>query len=301
MQVTRPSFKVSKPTGGAVTRPSKTSYLTRKILSLTISHLLLLIGSIIMLFPLYWMLSTALKPYAETIITPPKWIPSSLQWHNFVDAWHAQRYFPRYFFNSFYTTIVTVVFEVIFSVFAAYAFSRIRFIGRSLLFTLFLSTMMVPGEVLLVPNYMTLASLKWINTYYALTVPWVISVFAIFLLRQHFLQIPNDLQEAAYLDGAGHFRFLFQIIVPLSRPPIATIALLKFIGSWNAFLWPLLVTNRPEMRTVSIGLMSLMQDEGPQYHIWMAAATLALIPVVAVFAVAQQHFIESVAKTGLKG
>jgi multiple sugar transport system permease protein len=279
---------------------STTPPLSRRLGAL-VSHLVLIIGSIIMLLPLFWMVSTSLKTRAEVLAMPIKWLPSVPQWHNYVDAWHSQAYFGRYFFNSFYTTIITVVAEVFLSILAAYAFARMKFIGKSALFIIFLSTMMVPGEVLLVPNYLTISELKWVNTYNALIVPWIVSVFAIFLLRQHFLQIPNELQEAAYLDGAGHTRFLFQIMVPLSRPPLATIALLKFVGSWNAFLWPLIVTNKPEMRTVPVGLMSLIQDEGPQYHILMAAACLALIPVLVVFFAAQKQFLESVAKSGLKG
>ncbi len=265
------------------------------------AYLLLTFGSALMILPFFWMLSTSLKTYNETLINPPQWLPRVPQWLNYIEAWKAQPMFGRYFVNSFYVTIMTVIVEVILSILAAYAFSRMKFVGKSLLFVLLLSTMMVPGEVLLVPNFITLSKLHWVNSYKALIVPWVVSVFAIFLLRQHFLQIPDELQDAAYLDGAGHTRFLFQIMVPLSRPPIATIALLKFIGSWNAFLWPLIVTNTPNMRTVPIGLMSLMQDEGPQYHVWMAAATLALLPVVGVFLAAQKQFLESVARSGLKG
>lgn len=265
------------------------------------AHLALAFGSIIMILPLFWMLSTSLKTYNETLAMPIKWLPSVPQFMNYIDAWNAQTYFGRYFFNSFFVTIVTVIIEVFLSILAAYAFSRMKFAGKSLIFMILLSTMMIPGEVLLVPNFITLRELGWYNTYYALIMPWIVSVFAIFLLRQHFLQIPNELQEAAYLDGAGHTRFMLQIMVPLSRPPIATIALLKFIGSWNAFLWPLIVTDKPELRTVPVGLISLMHEEGPQYHIWMAAATLALIPVVIVFLAAQKQFLESVARSGLKG
>lgn len=265
------------------------------------THAILAAGSAVMILPFFWMLSTSLKTYHETIINPPGWLPAVPQWHNYIAAWMAQPLFGRYFLNSILITLVTVAAEVILSVFAAYAFSRMTFIGKKLLFIAFLGTMMVPGEVLLVPNFITVTQLKWINTYYALIVPWVVSVFAIFLLRQHFRQIPAELQEAAYLDGAGHTRFLLQVILPLSRAPIAAVALLKFISSWNAFLWPLIVTNQPAMRTVPIGLMALMQDEGPQYHIWMAAATLALVPVVGVFLAAQRQFMESVAKSGLKG
>lgn len=266
-----------------------------------LSHAVLILGSIFTLLPFYWMVSNALKTYAETLAFPPKFIPSALQWQNFIEAWHSQEFFGWYFYNSFFTTVVTMVTEVVLTIFAAYAFARMKFFAKNLLFALFLSTMMIPGEVLLVPNFITITKLHWYDTYWALIVPFVVSVFAIFLLRQHFLQIPFELQEAAYLDGAGHGRFLFQIMVPLSRPPIATIALLKFISSWNAFLWPLLVTQSPKLRTVQIGLTSLMQDEGLKYHIWMAAATLVMLPVLAVFLATQKQFIESVAKSGLKG
>lgn len=275
--------------------------LTKGALSVLSAHLILALGSVVMILPFFWMLSTSLKSYPETLALPIKWLPASPQWHNYLDAWKAQAYFGRYFLNSFTVAFATLIGDVIFSILAAYAFARMRFLGRSLLFMLLLATMMVPGEVLLVPNFLTLRQLGWYNTLYALIIPWTVSVFAIFLLRQHFLQIPNELQEAAYLDGAGHTRFLVQVVVPLSRPPIATIALLKFIGSWNAFLWPLVATDKPQLRTVPIGLMALMNEQGPRYHIWMAAAALALIPVVGLFLIAQRQFLESVARSGLKG
>lgn len=266
-----------------------------------LSHLVLALGSVVMLLPFFWMLSTALKTEPEAIAYPIKWLPSVPQFHNFVDAWQFQPLWTRYFFNSFFVAISTVVLEVLIAAMAAYAFSKMEFFGKNLIFGLFLATMMVPGEVLLVPNFITLANFGWIDKYPALIVPWVVSVFAIFLLRQHFMQIPHELKEAAQLDGAGHLRFLFQIVLPLSRPALATVALLKFIGSWNAFLWPLLVTNSPEMRTVQNGLSSFMQEAGAHYHIWMAAATLALLPVLILFLLLQKQFYESVARSGLKG
>ncbi|HWI53814.1 MAG TPA: carbohydrate ABC transporter permease [Symbiobacteriaceae bacterium] len=272
-----------------------------KRLKLVGTHGALIFGAVLMIFPLFWMVATSLKTYPETLAFPPKWLPSVPQWQNYVEAFTGQTYFARYFYNSFYVTIATMVTEVIMTIFASYAFARMNFLGKNILFGLFLSTMMIPGEVLLVPNFITITKLHWYNTYWALIIPFTVSVFAVFLLRQHFMQIPFELQEASYLDGAGHTRFLFQIMLPLSRPPIATIALLKFISSWNAFLWPLLVTDDAKLRTVPIGLMSLMQDEGLKYHIWMAAATMALLPVLAVFLAAQKQFLESVAKSGLKG
>lgn len=280
---------------------ASTSMRTPRVGGKIFSHIALALGAVVMLLPFYWMLSTALKTEAEAIAYPIKWFPAVPQFHNFVEAWQFQPLWTRYFFNSFFVAIVTVVLEVIIAAMAAYAFAKMEFFGKNLIFGLFLATMMVPGEVLLVPNFITLAKFGWVDKYPALIVPWVVSVFAIFLLRQHFFQIPKELQEAAFLDGSGHIRFLFQIVIPLSRPALATVALLKFIGSWNAFLWPLLVTNSPEMRTVQNGLSSFMQEAGAHYHIWMAAATLALLPVLIIFLVLQKQFYASVARSGLKG
>jgi multiple sugar transport system permease protein len=273
----------------------------RRRSSRILTHIVLALGAFFMIFPFYWMLATALKTEAESIAYPIKWFPAVPQFHNFIEAWQFQPLWPRYFFNSFYIAISTAVLEVIIASLAAYAFAKMEFFGKNLLFVLFLATMMIPGEVLLVPNFITLANLGWIDHYPALIVPWVVSVFAIFLLRQHFFQIPKELQEACALDGGGHVRFLFQIVLPLSRPALATVALLKFIGSWNAFLWPLIVTNSAEMRTVQNGLSSFMTEAGAHYHLWMAAATLALLPVLGLFLLLQKQFYESVARSGLKG
>lgn len=274
---------------------------TRRRFTRLLSHLVLAAGSIVMFLPFYWMIATALKTEAESIAYPIKWWPSVPQFHNFVEAWQFQPLWSRWFFNSFFVAITTVVLEVIIASLAAYAFAKMEFLGKNVIFALFLATMMIPGEVLLVPNFVTLANLHWIDKYQALIIPWVVSVFAIFLLRQHFLQIPKELQEACELDGGGHVRFLFQIVMPLSRPALATVALLKFIGSWNAFLWPLIVTNSPQMRTVQNGLTSFMQDAGAHWQLLMAAATLTLLPVLILFLLLQKQFYESVARSGLKG
>lgn len=277
-----------------------TTRFRRRLLS-AMTHLALLGGSIVMILPFYWMISTALKSPLEANSTKTVWWPAVLQWQNFPLAWAAQPLWPRFFLNSFLITLVTVLTEVALATMAAYAFSRIQFWGKEVLFTILLSTMMIPGEVLLIPNFITVAKLGWIDTYAGLIAPWAVSVFGVFLLRQHFMQIPREMQEAAYLDGAGHLRFLITCVIPLSRPAIATVMLLKFVASWNSFLWPLVVTNNPAMRTVQIGLNSFLQESGTQYQLMMAAATVSLIPVVAVFLAAQKQFLESVAKSGLKG
>jgi len=218
---------------------------------------------------------------------------------NYVNAWNAAP-FGRYYFNTVFIATVTTILEIVISAMAAYAFSWMNFPGKGLLFSIFLATMMVPGEVLLVPNFITITKFGWIDTYYALIVPWVVSVFSIFLMRQHFMSIPSELFDAAKIDGSSHWRFLWQIVVPLSKPVIITSALLKFVGSWNAFLWVLIVTNSPKYRTLTVGLQSFSSEVGTLYNLLMAAATFSILPVVIIFLFAQKYFVRGIARTGLK-
>ncbi|MDD4477501.1 MAG: ABC transporter permease subunit [Mesotoga sp.] len=218
---------------------------------------------------------------------------------NYVTAWNAAP-FGTYYFNTVFVAIVTTFAEIIFAAMAAFAFAKMEFFGKNLIFTLFLATMMVPGEVLLVPNYITLTALGWIDSYYALIVPWVVSVFAIFLLRQHFMTIPNELYDAAMIDGLTKWRFLWTVMVPLSKPAVITGALLKFVGSWNSFLWVLIVTKSPEIRTLPVGLQNFSSATGSDYHLLMAAATFSVIPVVVLFLLTQKYFIAGIARSGLK-
>jgi multiple sugar transport system permease protein len=195
----------------------------------------------------------------------------------------------------------TTVFEIIIASMAAFAFAKLNFWGKNIIFTLFLATMMVPGEVLLVPNYITISRFQWLDSYYALIVPWIVSVFAIFLLRQQFMTVPNDLWDAAKIDGSSSWRFLWTVMVPLSKPALLTGALLKFVGSWNAFLWVLIVTKSPEMRTLAVGLQTFRSESGEIYNLLMAASTFSMIPIVIIFIFLQRYFVEGIAKSGLKG
>jgi multiple sugar transport system permease protein len=218
---------------------------------------------------------------------------------NYVDAWNAAP-FGRYYFNTVFVAIVTTVLEIIFAAMAAFAFAKMEFFGKKFIFSLFLATMMVPGEVLLVPNFITLTNLGWIDTYYALIVPWVVSVFAIFLLRQHFMTIPDELYDAAKIDGMNKWKFLWGVMVPLSKPAIITGALLKFVGSWNSFLWVLIITKSPEYRTLPVGLQNFSSATGTEYNLLMSAATFSIIPVVVLFLVTQKYFIAGISRSGLK-
>ncbi|HCF37934.1 MAG TPA: carbohydrate ABC transporter permease [Thermosipho africanus] len=218
---------------------------------------------------------------------------------NYVDAWKAAP-FGQYYINTVFVATATTVLEVILASMAAYAFSWMNFPGKNALFGLFLATMMVPGEVLLVPNFITISKFGWIDTYYSLIIPWIVSVFAVFLMRQHFLSIPKELFDASKIDGCSHWRFLWQIVVPLSKPVIITGALLKFVGSWNSFLWVLIVTNSDKYRTLPVGLQNFSSDVGTLYNQLMAAATFSVLPVIILFLFTQKYFIKGIARTGLK-
>ncbi len=262
-------------------------------------YLLLFTGCAIMLLPFFWMVMTSLKEESEVLRMPPQWIPKDWQWINYVKAWNVAP-FGRYFFNSFVIAIITTIGEVTTAILAAYAFAKMRFFGKNVIFAVLLGTLMIPGEMLLIPNYVTITRLGWYNRYEALIIPWLASVFAIFLLRQFFRSIPDELQDAARIDGCSRIRFLWQIVVPLSKPAIMTVALLKFLGSWNAFLWVLIMTSSESMRTVPVGLSLFSSEVGTAYEQLMAASVLAIIPVLILFLFTQKQFIQGVARTGIK-
>lgn len=263
------------------------------------SYTTLIVGSACMLLPFIWMVSTSFKTFAEALAVPPIWIPQRLVWENYPQAW-AMAPFGRFFLNSVFIAAATAFGGVITSALAAYAFAKMRFFGKNVVFALLLGTMMIPGTMLLVPNYLTMVRLGWIDTYQALIVPWAASVFVIFMLRQFFMTVPDELWDSAQMDGCTRFRFLWQVVVPLSKPALFTGFLLRFMGSWNAFLWVLLMTNREEMRTVPVGLALFAQEAGTDYQWMMAMATLAIIPIVALFLMTQRYFIQAWVRSGIK-
>lgn len=272
----------------------------KQALSKGFIYLLLILGGVLMLLPFVWMISTSLKAANEVMVMPPKWIPSIFHWKNYAIAW-ATAPFARYTFNSLFVAVTSTLGELITAILAAYAFARISFFGRDVVFAVLLGTMMVPGEVLLIPNFVTLAKLGWIDHYPALIVPWTASIFAIFLLRQFFLAIPKELSYAAKVDGCSDFRFLWSVMVPLAKPALITIALLKAIGSWNAFLWPLIVTNSVHMRTLPVGLIQFSTETGTEYQLLMAASTMIIFPMIILYLILQKYILEGVARAGIKG
>jgi len=277
-------------------------------------YLVLISGAVVSLFPFVWMILTSFKSYREvatkvfwpaalrlsTYQLPPEQRPIPWLFYNFVDAWNSAP-FARYFLNSAFVSLCTVLGVLITSSLAAYAFARLRFPGRNVIFMMFLATMMIPGEVILIPNFITIKRLGWYDTYWALIIPWTASVFSVFLLRQFFATIPQELYDAALLDGCGHFRFLTQIVLPISRPVLTTVALFNFIWSWNAFLWPLIVTSREEMRPLQVGLAFFVTETGTETQLLMAAATMTIMPIIVLYFFVQRQFMEGISTTGLKG
>jgi len=275
---------------------AKRSALTRAAI-----HALLLAGAFLMIFPFYWMLITSLKSNAESVAFPPTFFPTELHPENYPNALAAAP-FGRYFFNTALVAVCQVMGVLGVSSLAAFAFARMEFFGKNVLFMAFLATLMIPSEVTLIPNFVIVTKwLGWYNTYQAQIVPALGSVFAIFLLRQFFMGIPRELEEAAHIDGCSRIRFLWAIVLPLSTPALITVALLNFLGAWNAFLWPLLVTRSPEMRPIQLGLHVFNTEFGSRYGELMAASTLVIAPTVILYLVAQRYFIEGIARSGLKG
>jgi ABC-type glycerol-3-phosphate transport system permease component len=373
----------------------------RRIKSGTVlTYLVLAVGAFFALVPFLWMISTSLMSLGEALGVAV--IPSEIHWENYLEAWNRGE-FTEYFVNSIYITLITLAGELTFSILAAYAFARMKFPGRNLLFGILLSTMMIPGMVNIIPNflivtwigrlldapgayfiefvkiifalivvlvipryarqyweersrilegfesfgakavnalkmeltinrknvggrlgvlltavifggsiYILLTSplailrgevepLGWINNWPALTIPFMGSVFSVFLLRQFFSQIPDELFDAARIDGAGHLRFLIEVVLPLSKAPIMVIVVLSFIGSWNALAWPLLVTNTPDWRPIAVGLLNFVTEAGQEINLTMAGAFITIIPILLIYFLTQKQFTESIARSGLKG
>ena len=272
-----------------------------RLIGRVLTHGALIIASLVIGLPFIWMLTTAIKSPAEVHLFPPVWWPEKIRWDNFVTAWESAP-FGRFYINSIITSSTGVFLEVSIASLSAYAFARIKFRYREMLFMVLLAAMMIPGQVALIPNYVVLKHLGWINTYQGIVIPHVSSVFGAFLLRQYFLTIPDSLYDAAEIDGLGHVRILFHIALPLARPVVGTLTLYLFISKWNSYLWPLIITNTQNMRTLPVGLAMLRQAEyaiGPEHL--MAASIFVLVPVLLIFFLAQKQLIEGIASGAVKG
>lgn len=288
------TLKSSSPSHGAV--------VARRALGKLLTHLVLLVAVVVIGLPFFWMITTAFKSDLEVGLFPPVWFPERWLFGNFAEVWDAAP-FGQFYINSIITTFSGLILEVIIGALSAYAFARIEFPHRDKIFMVVLATMMIPGEMALIPNFITLSNLGWINTYQGIVIPYVSSAFGCFLLRQAFLGLSQDFFDAAKIDGAGHFRILISIALPMVRPVVATFALFLFISKWNAYLWPLIVTNSMDMRTLPIGLVIVRQAEGTLlgWQHLMAASLMVLAPILVVFFIAQKQLIEGIARGGVKG
>jgi multiple sugar transport system permease protein len=274
----------------------------------------LVVGAVVMLLPFVWMLSTSLKPADQLFTVPPTWLPRPVQWDNYVKAMGAGN-FGRYAVNSLLLGLANVVTNVLLSALAGYAFARLKFPGRNVLFVLVLATLMVPYQVTIIPLFVIVrhiplfggndllgqGGIGWINSYWGLIVPGAVGAFGIFLLRQFFLTLPVELEDAARIDGAGELRIFGQIMLPLAMPAVATLAIFSFQAGWNAFLWPLLITNTDDMRTIQLGLTVFVQQYSTQWGQLMAATVVATLPVILAFGFGQRLLVRSVAFSGMRG
>ena len=271
---------------------------TRRVI-VVVSLALLTAALFVMLLPFVWMVATSFKPEAEVVRFPPELLPGTVTFEHYADIWQRIS-FGRMFLNTLIFAGGVTIISLFFDSLTAYALARMEFPGRNVLFILILATMMLPFQVTLIPIFELLTKADWINTYQGLIVPRATNAFGIFFLRQFFLSIPKDLEDAARVDGASEFRIYARVILPLAVPALLTLALFHFMYNWNDLLWPLIVTTETEMQTLPAGLALFMGEHVTEYGLLMAGSVLATLPMVAAFLVIQRRFVEGIATTGIK-
>jgi multiple sugar transport system permease protein len=262
-------------------------------------HVVLLTTGTIFMLPFIWSISTSLKPMADLFEVTPRLIPSEIRWENYSDVFDTVP-FDRFYLNTIFVTLMRTLGQVFFASMAAFAFSQLRFPGRDVLFFALLSGLMVPEQVLIIPRYIIMRELGWLDTYQGLIVPLMFSAFGTFLLRQFFLSIPKDFHEAAKLEGANPFQIYWQIYLPLARPALAAFGFLVLLWSWNEFLWALIMTNRTNMQVLSVGIALFQGEHFTNNAILLAAANLATFPLLILFLFFQRQLVEGIALSGLK-
>ncbi|MEV6636397.1 carbohydrate ABC transporter permease [Actinoplanes sp. NPDC051470] len=288
-----PEPAVSAPT--PVIRRSRAAVL-RAVLSQTLLSLV----ALLFLSPIIWMVLSALKPSAEVFTVPPKLFGSRIMFSNFPEAWN---YLPfgRFIINTVFVASVGTAITLVASALSGYAFARLNFRFRGGLFVLYLSTLIVPQEVIVIPMFLVMKEIGWVNSYQALILPWAFTAFGTFLLRQFFLTVPKELEEAAKLDGCGHLRILSRIFVPVAAPAFAVLAVFTFIGYWNSFLWPLITVSDTSRMTVPLGLQLFLGQQGQRWELLMAASTIAMVPTVALVLALQKYLVRGIMLSGLGG
>lgn len=268
------------------------------------AYILLTLGAATMILPFLWMVATSLKELNAIYVQPKNWVqmfmPTSFIWQNYVKAFQVVP-FARFYLNSVLVAICVTLGQVLTSSFAAYAFARLQFPGRDKIFFAYLATMMIPGSVTMIPVFILMKLFNWIDSYKALVIPAIFTAYGTFMLRQFFMTLPRDLEDAAKIDGCGFFGIYWKIILPLSRPAMATLTTFTFMGNWGSFMWPLVVTNTMEMRTLPIGLESFKTLYSTDWNLLMAGSVMVMLPIIIIFIFNQRYFIEGVKLTGIKG
>ena len=265
-------------------------------------YLFLLVMAGIVLFPFYWMIISSLKSLAEYRLSRPTFFPKAILLSNYVDAFTTAN-LGRLFLNTMYVGIVSTILSLVITILTAFAFARLEFKGKETLFAALLGTMMIPGELFTITNYSTVTNFGWINTYTVLIVPFLVSVFYIYLLRQNFLQIPNELYLAAKVDGTSDFKYLWKVMVPLALPTLISITILKMMGAWNSYIWPRLVANDEAHRMITNGLRNAFTETSGDvnYPVQMAAVALVSAPLFLVFIFLRKYIMSGVSRSGIKG
>ena len=264
-------------------------------------YALLILFAFLFMLPLFWMISTSFKSSGEIFSIPPQWIPETFEWGNYVEAVNSFP-FVRYAANSIFITALSIFGGVFSSAYVAYGFAKLRWPGKNMWFTVMLATMMVPSQITMIPLFIFYSRLGWINTYYPFILPSFLgSPFFIFLFRQFYLSLPNELNEAARIDGASEFQIWRKIYLPLSKPAMATTAIFLFMFTWNDFMGPLIYLHDPDMFTLQLGLRNFQQQYGTRWHVMMAASLLVAIPSIALFLSFQKYFVRGSSISGIKG
>ena len=273
-----------------------------KIFVQVLLYAFLITMAIIVIFPFYWMIISSLKSTVEYRLPVPTLFPKEIMWGNYVEAFSAAN-LGRLFLNTVFVGVVSTLLSLVITVLSAFAFARLEFKGKNAIFGALLATMMIPGELFTITNYVTVTKFGWIDSFTVLIVPFLVSVFYIYLLRQNFMQIPNELYLAAKVDGTGDFKYLWKVMIPLSLPTLISITILKMMGAWNSYVWPRLVTTSEEMRLITNGLRDAFTDMSGQANIpvQMAAVAVVSFPLFLVFIFLRKYIMKGVSRSGIKG
>ncbi|MEC0241624.1 carbohydrate ABC transporter permease [Paenibacillus dokdonensis] len=276
-----------------------TSYTTDRSRQIAV-HILLIVGAVLMIMPFLWMLSTSFKSFGDSMKVPPTLFPNE---------WHFENYskvlstidFGRYYGNTILVTLGRTIGQLVLCSLAAYSFACLKFPGKNIIFLALLAVLMVPSQVVMIPSFVIMRELNWLDTFYVLIIPGIFSAFGTFLLRQFFMTLPKDLEEAAKIDGCSYFRIYWNIYLPLSKSALVSLAIFTILASWNELLWPLIMTSSEDMRVLSIGISTFQGQHSTDYPLLMAGAVMATLPIIILFIFLQRYFIEGIAMNGIKG